>query len=234
MSPRIVLIHAVTVAIAPVQHAFATHWPQARLINLLDDSLSPDRARDRDLTPAMTTRIMDLARYAAGTGADAILFTCSAFGAAIDAAANALAPLPVLRPNEAMFATALAAGRRIGMLATFAPSIRSMEVEFADAARGRATLDSVLVTPAMAALQAGDGARHDALLATAAAPLASCDAVMLAHFSTARARTAVSAALPGVPVLASPDAAVALLRARLAAPGSRDAPGAASAAGQGA
>ena len=129
MNPRIALIHAVAVAIAPVQQAFREVWPQAECGNILDDSLSLDRERDGVLTAAMTRRIMVLAEYAASVGAAGILFTCSAFGEAIEAAA-ARAPIPVLKPNEAMFEAALAAGRCIGMLATFAPSVASMEQEF--------------------------------------------------------------------------------------------------------
>ena len=129
MKTRIALIHAVTVAIQPVQEAFLALWPEAECGNILDDSLSLDRERDGVLTAVMTQRILALAEYAAATGAAGILFTCSAFGEAIGAAA-ARATIPVLKPNEAMFEAALAAGRRIGMLATFAPSVHSMEEEF--------------------------------------------------------------------------------------------------------
>ncbi|WP_426959342.1 aspartate/glutamate racemase family protein [Muricoccus radiodurans] len=217
-APRITLIHAVAVAMPPVHAAFAAMWPDAKVFDLFDSSLSPDRALDEELTPAMSDRIGTLARYAAETGSDGILYTCSAFGPAIEAAARSHAPLPVLKPNEAMFHGALSAGKRIGMLATFGPSVSSMEAEFAEAAAGTgAVVETVLVEPAMAALRAGDGATHDRLLAEAAPRLRGCDAVMLAHFSTSRARAAVQAMLPGTPVLTSPEAAVRALRERLAA-----------------
>ena len=216
MSTRIALIHAVKVAIAPVEEAFGELWPEAECGNILDDSLSLDRERDGELTPAMTGRIMALADYASGTGAAGILFTCSAFGEAIEAAA-ARAPIPVLKPNEAMFEAALAAGRRIGMLATFAPSVQSMEDEFRSLARSRqspATIESYCVDGAMAALKTGDTATHDRLIAEAAPRFAGCDAVLLAHFSTARAAPAVMAALDR-PVLTSPGSAVAKLKAMI-------------------
>lgn len=216
MSTRIALIHAVKVAIAPVEEAFGELWPEAECGNILDDSLSLDRERDGELTPAMTGRIMALADYASGTGAAGILFTCSAFGEAIEAAA-ARAPIPVLKPNEAMFEAALAAGLRIGMLATFAPSVQSMEDEFRSLARSRrspATIESYCVDGAMAALKTGDAATHDRLIAEAAPRFAGCDAVLLAHFSTARAAPAVMAALDR-PVLTSPGSAVAKLKAMI-------------------
>ncbi|MGH8682760.1 MAG: aspartate/glutamate racemase family protein, partial [Burkholderiales bacterium] len=72
-------------------------------------------------------------------------------------------------------------------------------------------LRSVCVPEAMAALDRGDGATHDRLVAEAAPQFAGCDAVMLAQFSTARAHAAVSAVLD-CPVLASPDSAVLSLR----------------------
>lgn len=213
---RIALIHAVTVAMAPVHDAFRRLWPQVECTDLLDTALAPDRDRDGELTPAMTRRIGSLAEYAAATGAAGILFTCSAFGEAIEAAARASA-IPVLKPNEAMFEAAVSGGDRIGMLATFSPSVPGMEKEFRDIAARQgsgAAIETICVENAMAALKAGDGATHDRLLAAAAPRLAGCDAVLLAHFSTSRAEGAVRAAIRA-PVLTAPGAAVTKLKSAL-------------------
>jgi Asp/Glu/hydantoin racemase len=216
VSPRIALIHAVAVAMAPVHDAFRELWPEAECIDILDTSLSRDRERDGRLTEAMVERFLLLARYAEDNGAAGILFTCSAFGEAIEAVA-ATARVPVLKPNEAMFAAALGAGKRIGMLATFQPSVAGMEEEFRDMAANAespAAIESFCVEGAMKALQAGDGATHDRLIAAAAPRFAGCDAVLLAHFSTSRAAAAVGPALP-CPVLTAPGAAVTKLKGLL-------------------
>jgi Asp/Glu/hydantoin racemase len=214
MTGRIALIHAVTAAMQPVEEAFGRLWPEAERINILDDSLSVDRAREGELTPAMTARIEWLAAYAAATGAAAILFTCSAFGGAIEAAAAARPRMPVLKPNEAMFEAALRHGRRIGMLATFEPSIASMEHEFRDMADDTTEIRSHYVPGAMAALRAGDIEAHNRLVAEAAPRLRGCDAILLAQFSTARAEEAVKA-VAECPVLTSPGSAVLKLKTAL-------------------
>ena len=214
MSPRIALIHAVTVAIDPVHEAFTRLWQEANCSNLLEDSLSPDRERDGLLTPEMSARIGALADYAMSTGAHGILFTCSAFGEAIEAAAARL-PIPVLKPNSAMFEAALERGERLGMLATFPPAAEGMEREFEQLTRSQgasnARLKTICVADALRALKAGDAETHNRLLSDAASQLTGCDAVMLAHFSTARAERDVSSKLD-CPVLTSPAAAVRKLR----------------------
>jgi hypothetical protein len=210
---RIVLIHATPVAMDPVRDAFAADWPEAETTNLLDDGLTIDRARTADLTPALTTRIVALATYARDTGASGVLFTCSAFGAAIDSAARVL-DVPVLKPNEAMFRQALALGSNLAMIATFTPSVAGMEAEFRELAAGlapAARLTSVVAEGAIDALRAGDAETHNQLVAEAARGLEGYDAIMLAHFSTSRAAGAVRA-VTGTPVLTSPEAAVATLR----------------------
>ena len=218
MPTRIALIHAVAVAMPPVAAAFAELWPEAELVNLLDDSLSVDRGKHPALSPQMHRRITDLADYAQRLGADGILYTCSAFGEAIEAAARA-SDRPVLKPNEAMFEAALAQGRRIGMIGTFARSLPGMEQEFRDLARARgvdASLTSICVPEAMPALQRGDRATHDALLADAAPRLEGSDAIMLAQFSTSVAAPSVQSRV-AVPVLTSPESAVAKMKRLLGA-----------------
>lgn len=216
--PRIGLIHATPVAVEPIRAAFAAAWPDAELANLLDDSLTPDLARVAEITPALSERIVTLARYARGIGCHAVLFTCSSFGSAIERA-GAILDVPVLKPNEAMFEAAIAAGGRLAMITTFPPAKASMEAEFTEQARrlgSNATLTTFLVEPAMAALRAGDADTHHRLVARQAEELTGFDAIILAHFSTAPAAAMVRAAV-GVPVFTSPDAAVAKLR-RLLAP----------------
>ncbi len=215
---RIALIHALAHSVAPINDAFARDWPRALRTNLLDDSLSADLARDgRGLDAAMHERFQRLAQYAVDTGAEGILFTCSAFGSCIEAVARRHAALPVLKPNEAMVEEAVQAlreagpGARLGLIATFAPTLASMPPEFPTGI----ALVPALAEGALEALNAGDGERHDALIATQAEALRTqgCSHIALAQFSMARARAACERA-SGLPVLTTVDSAVRALRRR--------------------
>ncbi|MBO03989.1 MAG: arylsulfatase [Chloroflexi bacterium] len=212
--PRISLIHAVPVAIDPVVETFQSDWPEAQVYSLLEGSLPSDLQEAGKIDQAMIERFTRLADYAADTGADGILFTCSAFGTAIEAAAAAHAPLPVLKPNEAMFEEAMDMGKRIGMIATFQPSIPSMTQEFeemATATGASAKLETACVPEAMDALRDGDADTHNRLVAGAVDELGDTDVLLLAQFSTAQARPAVETKYDK-PVLTSPGSAVRKLR----------------------
>ena len=213
MGARITLIHALRHSPPPIEAAFARLWPGQVLMNLLDDSLSADLAREGRLTPAMTERFRTLGRYAAGTGSDAILFTCSAFGPCIEAVAADHAPMPVLKPNEAMIAEILAAGhRRIGLLATFPGTLTSMPPEFPPGVE----VVTMLAEGALAALDKGDVATHDRLSVEAAKRFTGVDAIALGQFSLAHVAPAVAEATK-LPVFSTPDSAVRMLKAKLGA-----------------
>ncbi|WP_179379057.1 aspartate/glutamate racemase family protein [Jannaschia marina] len=213
---RLALIHATRLAIDPVEAAAQALWTEAETISLLDESLELDRERAGRMTPMLHARILGLADHARDFGADGILFTCSAFGTAVEAADAALG-VPVMKPNEAMFADALAHGDRIAMLYTFPPARTGMEAEFDAlvAARGRsARIESHLCDGALDAKRAGDTARHDRLIAERGAMLQGYDAILLAQFSMASAAD-VLRARTGTPVETSPRSAIREMRKRV-------------------
>jgi len=216
MKPRIALIHALAHSVAPINDAMARSWPQAERVNLLDDSLSVDLARGRGGS-TMQARFVSLAAYAIGSGADAILFTCSAFGTCIEAVQRRWPDVPVLKPNEAMIDEAVALqrarGGSVGLVASFGPTLQSMAPEFPS----HVPLRTALAEGALDALDRGDLQVHDQAALRAAETLAAdgCTVIALAQFSLARAQTIVQAI--GLPVLTTPGSAVRALRQRIEA-----------------
>jgi len=199
---RIALIHATELSLLPIKKAFASLWPQAELVHLLDDSLSRDRSSGRETSK----RISALADYAVSVDAQTILYTCSAFGEAISEVQKRLR-LPVFKPNEAMFESAFKAGKKIAMLATFRPSIQSMEEEYYEAAARGATLTTYFVEGAREASDGGDLTLHNHLIAEAIRPLNDFDAIMLAHFSMSPALE-LCERVAQAPVITAPETAV--------------------------
>ncbi len=169
----------------------------------------------------MTARFRTLADHAAtnagkGGRTAGILFSCSAFGPAIDAV-KARVTIPVLRPNEAAFEAALSMGDKLGLVVSFAPSRASLEEELRAMANERhrdVTIRTAVAAGALEALKAGDADRHDLLVADAAARLVGdVDAIVLGQFSLARAHDRV-ALHTGMPVITTPRSAVEGFRAR--------------------
>jgi Asp/Glu/hydantoin racemase len=226
MTKRIALIHAVAMAIPPILHAFKEGWPEAKVSNLLDDDLMPAYTREGGLSPHVVERICELALYAARIGADGILFTCSVFPQAEDMAKQ-LVRVPLLKPDEAMIAAALDAGKRIGVVATNPPAAPAAAAQLTAAAAARGLQIQVISSVAEGAFaigNAGDAATHDRMVVEAAERVAGqVDVICLAQVSMALARAAVQARVK-VPVLTSPATAVARLKALLASgalPGAR-------------
>ncbi len=217
MPPRIALVHALRASIAPIEDAFAAHWPEAAQQHLLDDALPADLERAGRVDAAITQRFVALARYAVTAGADAVLFTCSAFGSAIDAARETVG-VPVMKPNEAMLEEAVRASGEVALVATFAPTLRSMvgEAEAAAAAAGTQVRFRPLHVPgALAALAVGAEREHEArIVDVVAAHADGVDVVALTQFSMARAAPALRRRVSSR-VLTTPDSAVIALRGLL-------------------
>ena len=82
---RIGLIHALEESEEPIRQSFQKLWPNVILNEYSDFQLSIDRANGLDES-RIRSRIIDLGQLAVNDHVDAILYTCSAFGDAIDAA----------------------------------------------------------------------------------------------------------------------------------------------------
>lgn len=216
---RVALIHALIDSVHPGHEALRHTWPQAMPFDILDTSLSRDLAHAGELESGMIRRFVRLGRYAASTTGEggataAILFTCSAFGPAIEAVKRDVS-VPVIGPTEAAFEQALSLGRRIGLLVSFGPSLDALENELRAIARRRDApmeLTTRLVNGALSASQRGDFATHDRLVAAAAANMPELDVLILGQFSLARAAAAL-APVEGRRVLTTPQSAVARLKA---------------------
>ncbi|MDO7837522.1 aspartate/glutamate racemase family protein [Sphingobium sp. HBC34] len=223
MRPRIALIHALSDSVGPCRAAFARLWPEAYCFDLLDTSLSQDRAAIGQLDASIMHRVQALADYAEASGGEAgttqaLLFTCSAFGPAIESVQR-LTRLPVFKPNEAAFIAAVTMASSIGLVVTFEASFESLSNElrrYAEITGRSVAIQGVVAKGALTALQAGDGARHDTLVAEAAATLRSADMIVLGQFSLARAAQEVERRTC-LPVITTPEAAVLGLRRALGA-----------------
>lgn len=220
MTDRIALIHPLVPAMSAAAAAFKRYWPEARCINLLDDSLPDDLYRLGMAHPDVRRRIAALLDYARGLEVSGILFTGSGFGPILDELAPTLG-VPLLKPNQAMFEEALGIaatrpGAKLGMVVSFPAAAAAMSEDFESARRqsGLAVeLEFSMVPDAMECLRRNDAEGHNRLVANAARGLSHCCAVMLAQFSMAQANDAAQAALGDGPrVLSSPESAVRKLR----------------------
>ena len=215
-APDITLFSVHKDAMAAAVAAFAQDWPEARVSNVMDDGLFRWVGETRGVVPEMYAPFEDHTRYMVGRGADAILFTCSAFQPCIDAVMTQH-DIPMLKPNDAMIEQALDSGSRIAVLATVSGTIPSVSAEITNmaAARGQEiALSQHFVDHAFAAMAAGEGEVHDGMVADAARSITDADVIVLAQFTLSRAVPRV-AAVTDVPVLNSPGAAVAKLKGML-------------------
>lgn len=212
-SPRIFLVHAVDVSMAPASISFKKQWPEASIINLLDESLAVDMLVDGKMTPRMMERFARLGQYCVSAGADGILFTCSAFGEAINHL-KTLQTIPILTSNQAMFEELLEQGETAAMLTTFVPSVQTLRDEFFQMARDQgveAQVDSFMVEGALDALLAKDQAQHDRLIAEQVNRLEQYSTIVLGQFSMAAAASH-PAIRTKARILTTPDSAVRKLK----------------------
>jgi hypothetical protein len=213
MPKRIFLVHPTPLALPPVDEAFKTLWPQAQVLNLLDESLYADVGANGELTPALYARVANLFRHSEASGADGILFSGSTFGPAVEEGRKGI-KVPVLRIEEGMMDEAVARGGSILVVSTqkrAMPVVRATLDQSAKRAGKAPAIKEIWVAGARDALNAGDTDRHDRLIAEQAAAAGDFDTVALSMISMAPARAKMPPAL-AKKTLTSGETAVARMR----------------------
>lgn len=214
--PRIALISATPLAIAPAAAALTAALPTATVWNLLDDRLLADAQTEGGITAPLAARMDSLIELALAGGADGVLLTCSQFGERADRRESDADGVTVLSADGPLFAEAVAAApERVLLVASLASaaSDSGARLEQAFEAAGSAARVHPLVIPdAAAPLSAPE------LVETLAAGIAGVDEpydlVVLAQYSLAGAASSLADRF-GVTVLDGPAAAARRLTAAL-------------------
>ena len=213
-TPLLAMLHTVPGLVAGMETLAARTVPGIRVLHYVDESLLQDTIA-RGTTPGhVRRRLVNYARYAEESGAQALLVSCSSIGEAATAAAYFVS-IPVLRIDTPMAGLAVASGDRIGVLATLSATLGPTTRLVQDSAKRQGktpTITARIVDGAFSALRAGDRAMHDRLVLTAFSELAAeCDVVVLAQASMARVIEHTQDQAGGPTVLTSPDSGMSQL-----------------------
>jgi Asp/Glu/hydantoin racemase len=214
MPKRIFLVHPTALAMAPIDDAFKTLWPEADILNVLDESMYADIPQDGALSAAMYGRVASLLSHCAHSGADGILFSGSTFGPAVDAARKSIR-VPVLRPEEAMMDQAVAAGDSILLVCTAKramPVVRSTLDDAAARAGRRPRIAELWIKGARDAITSGDFETHDRMIAEQVMATEDHEVIVFGQLSMVPSRVPMGRDLLRR-IVTGPDAAVARMRA---------------------
>lgn len=214
MPKRVFLVHPTPLAMAPIDEAFKTLWPQAQTINVLDESLYTDIPQDGTLAPAIYDRVASLLRHCELSGADGILFSGSTFGPAVDKA-RAGVRVPVLRAEEAMMDQAVTLGDRLLLVCTAKramPVVRGTLDTAVKRAGAKRAITELWVKGARDAITSGDVVTHDKLIAEQVMAAGDFDVIIFGQISMVPARTPLP---PDITrrIVSGPEATVVRMRA---------------------
>jgi Asp/Glu/hydantoin racemase len=215
---RVAFVHTSPAAVGPLMQFYTEAAPELEITNLLDDGLLRLlAAQDAETAEG---RLREMLGVAGRTyGAEAAMVTCSSVSKETVEKLSREFAWPVLKIDYPMARRAVRAGRRLGVAATFPPTLgptrRLLEAAASEAGAEIEIIEEV-APEAYDALLANDAERHDELLLAAVGRLEArgVAAVVLAQVSMAR----VLPKLEGrarVPILTSLHTSLEALRAAL-------------------
>lgn len=213
-TPVLAMLHTVPGLVTAMEARAQDAVPGLRVLHYVDESLLQDTIAKGTTPGHVRRRLVNYARYAEESGAQALLVSCSSIGEAATAAQDFVS-IPVLRIDTPMAELAVASGDRIGVLATLSATLGPTTRLVQDSAKRQnktPTITARKVDSAFNALRAGDRAMHDKFVLAAFSELAAeCDVVVLAQASMARVIDHTQDQLGGPTVLTSPESGMTQL-----------------------
>ena len=184
---KVYIIHTSLVSHAELNALFAELLPQARVHNIVDDSLLHDVMQNGGINEKVISRMCAYVKGAAGNGADLIFNQCSSVGEAADIAARLVA-VPVLKVDAPMAEKAVELGARIGVVATVSstmkPSCNLVRAQAADAGKTVEVIEYLVDGALDVLMKEKNREKHNAMvLASVKKAEAECDVIVLAQGS---------------------------------------------------
>ena len=206
MKKKALFFHSTMNTPRQMTKAFYERFPEAELINIVDDSIIPEVKANGGATPGIVRRLIRYGTVAQEQGASVAVCMCTTLTNAVREASLAL-NIPFMMIDQTMHEKAVSMGGRIALLVTADTTMAISDAALKDTAerlnRSDVTIDTLFVPNASHALNAEcDKAKHDALIAEAAMQAAqSYDVIVLAQVTMADAAALLKDCK--VPVLAS-------------------------------
>ena len=215
---KVAFIHTSPAAVGPLMQFYTEAAPELEITNLLDDGILRLLAAQDSATAQ--GRLTDMIKVAAETyGAEAAMITCSSVAKEMVGRISERFELPVLKIDYPMARQAVRAGGKIGVAATFPPTLgptRKLLSEAAEEAGIGVELIEDVTPEAYDALLSGDAERHDELLLASISRLEAqrVSVIVLAQVSMARILPKVNGRV-SVPVLSSLHTSLEAIRGAL-------------------
>src|SRR5947209_3529621 len=216
---KVAFIHTSPAAVGPLMQFYGGAAPELEITNLLDDGLLRLLAAGQHAVARK--RLAEMIGAAVETyGAELAMITCSSVPKEMAESLGVGFDVPVLKIDYPMAREAVRAGRRVGVAATFRPTLVPTRKLLSEAAAEAGTEIEIVeeVAPeAYTALLANDTATHDRLLLDSVERLEKrgVSAVVLAQVSMARVLPLVGQRVR-VPVLTSLHTSLDAIREALA------------------
>lgn len=207
---KIGIIHATPNAVPPLNAAFKTFAPDATVLNFVDENIQYHANQIQGIDDKIYRDFVQMTTKAQEAGVDAIIVACTVLTPIVDAV-KPFIHVPVLAVDRPMLEKAVNNYKKIGVVATNAPSgpaTKKQLEKLAEELGKKIEVDTEIDTQAMTALKAGKDEEHHRLNRAAATELKKrgCEAVVLAQITQAPAEEEV--VQTGIPVLTSPKEAV--------------------------